>query len=85
MNNYPPGVSGNEPEITGIYRCFNCNVVLPEETECPRCEGTGFELYSEDGEICTECDGDQVIGFEGDECPDGCNEPDPDRQHDDAL
>jgi len=40
---YPPGVTGNEPQITGEWRCANCGAVLPEEydgkpwdgEECP--------------------------------------------------
>lgn len=36
-SNYPPGVSGNEPQITGEYPCENCGATLPEEPECPEC------------------------------------------------
>lgn len=62
MSNYPPGVSLNDPHLTGLWPCVNCGCVLPED-----------------------CDGD--------ECPDGCYEADPDlayevkreREHDDWL
>ena len=39
MNNYPPGVSGNEPQITGEWPCFNCGATLPEDCEGDVCPG----------------------------------------------
>ena len=49
-SNYPPGVTGNEPELTGEWPCAHCGATLPEE---------------HDGEP-----------YDGDTCPDGCQEPD---------
>jgi hypothetical protein len=30
---FPPGVTGLEPEITGLWSCIECETILPEE--CP--------------------------------------------------
>jgi hypothetical protein len=49
MSNYPPGVSGNEPQITGEWPCEECYGERGEQDEdgrvltCPRCRGTGIE------------------------------------------
>jgi len=48
MNNYPPGVSGNEPQITGEWPCVSCDGAGGERDEdgvsrCPHCNGTGIE------------------------------------------
>ena len=48
LSNYPPGVSGNEPEITGMWPCGECDGEGGERDEdgvqtCPRCEGSGIE------------------------------------------
>lgn len=54
--NYPPGVTGNEPELTGI----------PERVDCPHCGGNGVEPYHqetdpEEGAGCTLCDGEGTV------------------------
>lgn len=46
--NYPPGVRGNEPELTGEYPCAECYGEGADQDEdgwnsCPRCEGSGIE------------------------------------------
>lgn len=47
--NYPPGVSGNEPQITGIWPCVSCGGERGERNEdggfdaCPHCNGAGVE------------------------------------------
>lgn len=51
MSNYPPGVTGNEPQITGEYPCDLCGGCGYDEDEdgkhsCPLCLGTG--IYPED-------------------------------------
>ncbi len=63
MSNYPPGVSGNEPEITG-------------EWPCPSCEGAGGER-DEDGAgvSCWFCSGSGIAPEEAPPCPD-CGEKD---------
>lgn len=54
MSYYPPGVTGNEPHLTGE----------PEPEECPTCEGRGA---IEGGRpmggpaTCPRCEGDGVI------------------------
>ena len=34
LDNYPPGVSGNEPEITGEEECEYCGAGIAEEHKC---------------------------------------------------
>lgn len=51
MSNYPPGVTGNEPEITGEYPCTSCGGAggWMEDTGpdiCPLCKGIG--IFPED-------------------------------------
>jgi len=47
--NYPPGVTGSEPQITGEWPCLECQgeCYWPEHdgggTYCPRCNGSGIE------------------------------------------
>src|ERR1700760_2143179 len=36
-SNYPPGVTGNEPEITGEWPC-ECD----RDPDCKKCDGKGF-------------------------------------------
>jgi len=48
MSNYPPGVTGNEPELTGEWPCVDCDGQGCDEDEdgkhsCPRCHGSGIE------------------------------------------
>lgn len=47
-SNYPPGVSGNEPHITGEWPCVACGGYGYDEDEdgkhaCPHCRGRGIE------------------------------------------
>mgnify|MGYP001252619288 CR=1 FL=1 len=47
MSNYPPGVTGNEPPITGEWPCDNCDgngfdVDEDGKFACPVCNGTGI-------------------------------------------
>lgn len=35
--NYPPGVTGNEPQLTGEWPCENCGAVLPEDHDGNTC------------------------------------------------
>jgi hypothetical protein len=48
MNNYPPGVTGNEPQITG-------------EWPCDLCYGLGYELTEDGKEACELCGGSGII------------------------
>lgn len=47
--NYPPGVTGNEPQLTGIWPCVSCGGGRGERNEdggfdpCPHCGGSGTE------------------------------------------
>lgn len=49
MNGYPPGVTGNEPFLTGIYPCIACGGEGAERNEdggydaCDHCGGSGTE------------------------------------------
>jgi len=59
MSNYPPGVSGNEPEITGIWPCRLCGGAGYDEDEdgkhtCKYCKGDGIE--PEEPPYCLNCD-----------------------------
>jgi hypothetical protein len=44
MSNYPPGVTGNEPQITGEYPCGYCGGYGPstEDDHCELCGGSGI-------------------------------------------
>lgn len=47
MSNYPPGVTGNEPQITGEWPCDVCGGMGYDEDEdgkhaCNTCNGTGI-------------------------------------------
>ena len=74
LSNYPPGVSGNEPQITGEWPCSSCGARLPEEVDCPTCEGSRM-IGSGVKVECPVCQGSGSVSFDGDECPDGCDEP----------
>lgn len=37
MSNYPPGVTGNEPQISGEWPCY-CD----RDPDCPLCGGSGI-------------------------------------------
>jgi len=59
MDNYPPGVTGNEPEITGLWPCDcgdNCEKVptdcCDEQYVCETVSGSGL-LSSDDSSIVT--------------------------------
>ena len=46
MSNYPPGVTGNEPQITGEWPCLECDGEggdREERVACGRCKGSGIE------------------------------------------
>lgn len=54
---YPPGVTGREPEITGEWPCHDCGGCGYDEDEdgrhaCQTCSGTGVlpEDYDDDEE-----------------------------------
>lgn len=53
--NYPPGVTGSEPEITG-------------EWPCPKCGGEGGDR--EDRTKCWFCGGSGIAPEEAPDCPD---------------
>lgn len=40
MNNYPPGVTGMEPEISGVWPCDGCSRQIHSDTCCrhTRCD-----------------------------------------------
>jgi hypothetical protein len=75
MSNYPPGVTGNEPQITGEWPCDDCGGRGYEEDEdgkssCPSCDGTGVypELAWEKSEIIRILKGALTAGgFQADE------------------
>jgi RNA polymerase subunit RPABC4/transcription elongation factor Spt4 len=79
LSNYPPGVTGNEPQITGEYPCADCGAPLPESPHCPECnagEMTLGEIQDERGshEVFA-CDGcGHTIPSDFDTCPGGCEE-----------
>ncbi len=50
--NYPPGVTGFEPELTGEWPCGECGGKGYDEDEdgkhaCGRCDGSGLEPEEE--------------------------------------
>lgn len=62
---YPPGVTGNEPQITGEWPCEECDGAGPDEDEdgkhgCRHCDGSGIEPESSDDEDMPESLGDRV-------------------------
>ncbi len=68
LSNYPPGVTGNEPELTGIWPCSRCNGEVEWNDEgrpgssCWFCGGTGVD--PEDPPPCPEC-GSEDTDFDG--------------------
>ncbi len=56
MSNYPPGVTGNEPQITG-------------EWPCPQCGGAGGDFDEDGGHSCWFCAGTGIAPEEAPECP----------------
>lgn len=59
MNNYPPGVTGNEPQITGEWPCVSCDGEGGGRDEdgtwsCPHCKGSGIEPEEFDLEYVKE-------------------------------
>jgi hypothetical protein len=48
MNNYPPGVTGNEPQITGEWPCEDCL-------------GAGYFEDGDGPDSCLSCDGSGII------------------------
>lgn len=80
-SNYPPGVSGNEPHITGEWPCDECmgEGGFPDEDDgyaCEYCEGkgiiTGDEKYFHMTYVCPGCDTDVKYNTDMDrwECSD---------------
>jgi hypothetical protein len=65
-DNYPPGVTGNEPQLTGEWTCRTCGAVLPEEVDCLDCNGGRMRSK------CATCHGEGKVPYDGTECPDGC-------------
>lgn len=41
-SNYPPGVTGNEPQISGEWPCY-CD----RDPHCKQCEGKGYITFDE--------------------------------------
>jgi DNA-directed RNA polymerase subunit RPC12/RpoP len=74
-SNYPPGVSGNEPHLTGEYPCANCGATLPEEADCTECGGVlAPDEKTGSSWVCEQCG--HVAG-DANLCPGGCREPEP--------
>jgi hypothetical protein len=60
MNNYPPGVTGREPHLTGEWPCPSCDGAVVERdpdgpggVTCWYCGGTG--IAPEDPPSCPQC------------------------------
>lgn len=68
--NLPPGVSPNDPHLTGLWPCRECGRTLPEDPICPECAGAELDLTDADNWWCPIC------GFtaDGDICPGGCGD-----------
>jgi len=78
-SNYAPGVTGNEPQLTGIWPCVECGAALPEIPTCPSC-GEPMEQQSVvdagSGDwICLQGNCLGALPAEFDRCPGGCREP----------
>lgn len=91
--NYPPGVSGNEPQITGEWPCAECGATLPEEVTCPECgkEMEYLEGFKDDPDTrprdVWKCNTPTGCEHElpGDTCPGGCWTKDDQRLHEAGL
>jgi len=49
---FPPGITGNEPELTGLWPCIQCGTILPEDCTdnvCP--DGCREPEYDAEREI----------------------------------
>lgn len=58
MSSYPPGVSGNEPHMTGDYPCSSCGGTGGDRDEdgfnaCFMCGGSC--IHPEEAPACPEC------------------------------
>lgn len=72
-SNLPPGVTGNEPHLTGIWPCRECGKPLPEEPDCPLC---GKPLDHADTTMEWWCSEEGCLAYMDDDiCPGGCNVP----------
>ena len=95
LSNYPPGVTGNEPEIAGYPLCGRCGHDPDDHAEddqflsmccgAPAVDGTGMGNTG----ICAKCrngSGFQVCAWGGCDCEgytdEDESEPDPDVAHD---
>lgn len=60
---YPPGVSGNEPQITGDWPCIACGGSggSKEDGNCWMCNGTG--IHPEEAPRCPECNSPDTDWF----------------------
>lgn len=66
LSNYPPGVTGNEPHLTGDHEtveCPQCGGYGGVAAVCPRCNGDGCrECQNGEREVeCPTCEGDGSI------------------------
>jgi hypothetical protein len=52
-NNYPPGVTGNEPQIAGAEECEVCGYPLIQDEE------SKDMVFYEEGPLCGNCEADQ--------------------------
>lgn len=85
MNNYPPGVTGAEPHLTGEYLCDNCGATLPEDPNCPECDRGEMEFVEDAAHPGTgvfTCECGHTLPFDFDTCPGGCRQPEFDAERD---
>lgn len=61
-SNYPTGVTGNEPQITGEYPCYTCGGSGGERDDpCWMCGCTG--IHPEEAPECPSCGSDNTAFF----------------------